>query len=124
MTTLRTATAGLAALIFVCGILVAKAQDTDKSHAKTRSITGCLQNGDNSHEYKLIAKSGGRWDLKSDSVNMSEHVGHMVKVTGVVSNATAHNMKEDIKQGVDKDSNETGDMTVTNMTMVSTSCPK
>jgi hypothetical protein len=123
MTKLRIATV-LAALIFVCGTLMANAQDTDQSHAKTRSITGCLQNGDNSHEYKLIAKDGGRWDLKSDSVNMSEHVGHMVKVTGVVSNATAHNMKEDMKKGVDKDSNETGDMTVTNLTMVSNSCRK
>ena len=123
MTTLRIAT-GLAALIFVCGALMANAQDTDKSHAKTRSITGCLQNGDNSKEFKLIAKDGGRWDLKSDSVNMDEHVGHLVKVTGVVSNATAHNMKEDIKKGVDKDSKETGDMTVTNLTMVSDSCPK
>src|ERR1700751_1584013 len=123
MTKLRIATV-LAALIFVCGTLMAKAQDTDQSHAKTRPITGCLQNGDNSHEYKLIAKDGGRWDLKSDSVNMSEHVGHMVKVTGVVSNATADNMKEDVKKGVDKDSKETGDMTVTNLTMVSASCPK
>jgi len=123
MTKLGIAT-GLAALILVCGTLMANAQDTEKSHAKTRSITGCLQNGDNSNEYKLIAKDGGRWDLKSDSVNMSEHVGHVVKVTGVVSNATAHNMKEDMKKGVDKDSKETGDMTVTNLTMVSDSCPK
>jgi hypothetical protein len=123
MTKLRIAT-GLAALIFICGASMANAQDSDKSHAKSRSITGCLQNGDNSNEYKLIAKDGGRWDLKSDSVNMSEHVGHSVKVTGVVSNSTAHNMKEDMKKGVDKDSKETGDMTVTNLTMVSNSCPK
>jgi len=123
MTKVRIAT-GLAALIFVCGTLMANAQDTDKSHAKTRSITGCLQNGDNSKEYKLIAKDGGQWDLKSDSVDMGEHVGHTVKVTGVVSNATAHNMKEDIKSGVDKGAKETGDMTVTNLTMVSSSCPK
>jgi len=123
MTRIRIAT-GLAGVIFVCGTLMANAQDTDNSHAKSRSITCCLQNGDNSKEYKLIAKDGGRWDLKSDSVNMSEHVGHTVKVTGVVSNATAHNMKEDIKQGVGKDEHETGDMTVTNLKMVSTSCPK
>ena len=123
MTKTRIAT-GLAGLIFICGTLMANAQDTDNSHAKSRSITGCLQNGDNSKEYKLIAKDGGRWDLKSDSVNMSEHVGHEVKVTGVVSNATAHNMKEDIKQGVGKDEHETGDMTVTNLKMVSTNCPK
>jgi len=123
MTKLRIA-AGLFALIFACGILVGNAQETDNSHAKTRSITGCLQKGDNSHEFKLIARDGGRWDLKSDAVNMEEHVGHTVKVTGVVSNATAHNMKEDIKKGVDKDANETGDMTVTNLKMVSTSCSK
>jgi hypothetical protein len=48
-------------------------------------------------------------------------------MTGVVSNATLHGVKEDAKSeakehGVDKDSTEHGHMTVTNAKMVSDSC--
>jgi aspartokinase-like uncharacterized kinase len=40
---------------------------------------------------------GGTWEIKSDSVKLDEHVGHTVKVTGVVSIATAHGVKEEGK---------------------------
>jgi hypothetical protein len=36
--------------------------------------------------------------FKSDAVALSEHVGHTVKVTGVVSNGAAHGAKEDAKE--------------------------
>jgi hypothetical protein len=47
----------------------------------------------------------------------------------VVSNATAHGMKEDAKgemqeHGMDKHDTEHGHMTVTDLTMVSDSCQK
>jgi hypothetical protein len=52
-----------------------------------------------------------------------------VKITGVVSNATDHGMKEDAKgemqeHGMDKHDTEQGHMTVTDLTMVSDSCQK
>jgi hypothetical protein len=109
---------------------LAIAQDTTKTtHKKTRTLTGCLQKGDDANEYNLAAKGGGTWEIKSDSVKLEEHVGHTVKITGVVSNATAHGMKEDTKEemkehGMDKGATEHGHMTVTDLTMVSQTCQR
>jgi hypothetical protein len=112
-------------VIFVLVIFVATvtpAQDTKDTGKKTRTLTGCLTKGDDAKEFHLTAQDGGKWDLKSDSVKLAEHVGHTVKVVGVVESATAHGMKEDVKTAVDEDAKETGDLTVTNATMVSASC--
>ena len=107
-------------LLTVVGQLVA--QDDAKTAAKTRTISGCLSKGDDKGEYHITASDGSRWDVKSDNVNLAEHVGHSVKATGVVSNATAHGVKEAVKTGVDSKSKETGDIRVTELTMVSDSC--
>ena len=120
----------LALFLFAGTAGLATAQDTTKTtHKKTRTLTGCLQKGDDANEYKLTTAKGGTWEIKSDSVKLGEHVGHTVKITGVVSNATAHGMKEDAKaemkeHGMDKHATEHGHMTVTNLTMVSDSCKK
>jgi hypothetical protein len=107
---------------------LATAQDAKKTtHKKTRTLTGCLQKAEDAKEYNLTTKDGGTWEIKSDSVKLAPHVGHTMTVTGVVSNATLHGVKEDAKSeakehGVDKDSTEHGHMTVTNAKMVSDSC--
>jgi hypothetical protein len=109
---------------------LATAQDTTKTtHKKTRTLTGCLQKGEDANEYNLTAKDGGTWEINSDSVKLDEHVGHTVKITGVVPNAMAHGMKEDTKEemkehGMDKHATEHGHLTVTDLTMVSDTCPK
>ena len=109
---------------------LATAQDTTKTtHKKTRTLSGCLQKGDDANEYKLTTAKGGTWEIKSDSIKLGDHVGHTVTITGVVSNAEMHGMKEDAKaeakeHGVDKDSTEHGHMAVTNLKMVSDSCKK
>ena len=109
---------------------LATAQDTTKTtHKKARTLRGCLQKSDDANEYKLTTAKGGTWELKSDSVNLGEHAGHTVTVTGVVSHAKMHGMKEDTKSeakehGMDKGSTEHGHMTVTNLEMVSESCRK
>jgi len=122
---------GLIALFVFAGAAgLASAQDTTKTtHKKTRTLTGCLQKSEDAHEYNLTTKSGATWEIKSDSVKLDEHVGHTVKVTGVVSNAMAHGMKEDTKQemkehGMDKSATEHGHLTVTHLTMVSDGCAK
>jgi|GEM_PF-1571910 len=96
---------------------------------KARTLTGCVQKGEDANEYNITSKDGGTWEIKSDSVKLDEHVGHEVKITGVVSNATAHGMKEDVKQemkehGMDKHATEHGHMTVTDLTVVSDTCQK
>ena len=109
---------------------LAAAQDTTKTtHKKTRTLTGCLQKGDDANEYNLTTKKGSTWEIKSDSVKLGEHVGHTVTITGVVANATAHGMKEDVKEemkehGMDKHTAERGHMTVTDLSMVSDTCQK
>jgi uncharacterized protein DUF5818 len=123
-------TAFLTLFMFAVTAGLATAQDTTKTtHKKTRTLTGCLQTGDSTDEYKLTTAKGGTWELHSDSLKLGDHVGHTVRITGVVSNATLHGMKEDVKaeakeHGVAKHSTEHGHITVTYVKMVSDSCAK
>src|ERR1700730_8682703 len=109
---------------------LATAQNTTKAtHKKTRTLTGCLQKGEDANEYNLTAKGGATWEIMSDSVKLDDHVGHTVTVTGVVSHHKEHAMKEDAKaemkeHGMDKDTKEHGHMTVADLTMVSDTCSK
>jgi hypothetical protein len=120
----------LALFMFAGATGLATAQDTkETTHKKTRTLTGCLQKGDDAKEFNLTTGKGGTWEIKSDSVDLAPHVGHTVKVTGVVSNAAMHGVKEDAKaeakeHGIDKNSTEHGHLTVTNVKMVSDSCKK
>ena len=110
----------------------ASAQDEAKktTHEKVRTLTGCLEKTESDpNEYQLTTKAGGTWEIKSDAVKMAPHIGHTVTITGVVSNATAHGLKEDTKteareHGIDKDSTEHGHMAVTSLKMVSDSCSR
>jgi hypothetical protein len=124
----KIAMAFLALFVFAGTVGLAPAQ-TKTTHKKVRTLSGCLQTGDSTNEYKFTTTKGGTWELKSDSVKLGDHVGHSVTITGVVSNAKMHGMKEDAKaeakeHGMDKDSTEHGSMTVTNLTMVSDTCKK
>jgi hypothetical protein len=118
----------IALFMFVGTAGLAAARDTTKTtHKKTRTLTGCLQKGEDANEYNFAAKGGGTWEIKSDTVKLDEHVGHTVKIVGVVSNATAHGMKEDMKEemkehGMNKHTSERGHMTVTHLTMVGDTC--
>lgn len=126
----KIAMAFLALFVFGGTLGLATAQDTTKTtHKKTRTLTGCLQKGDDANEYKLTTAKGSTWEIKSDSLKLGDHVGHTVTISGIVSNATLHGVKEDAKaeakeHGIDKDSTEHGHMTVTNLKMVSDSCKK
>ena len=123
--------AGFIAVMMVATIVgLATAQTTEKAtHKKTRTLTGCLQKGEDANEYNLTAKDGATWEIKSDSVKLDDHVGHSVAVTGVVAHPKEHAMKEDAKaemkeHGMDKDAKEHGHLTATALTMVSDTCQK
>jgi hypothetical protein len=126
----KIAMAFLALFMFAGTAGLATAQDTTKTtHKKTRTLTGCLQKGDEASEYRLTTAKGGTWEIKSDSLKLGDHVGHTVTITGVVPNATVHGAKEDTKaeakeHGMDKDSTEHGHLTATHLKMVSESCSK
>ena len=82
-----------------------------------------------SNEYLLTANDGSTWEVRSDNVSLADHVGHQVSATGVVTNATAHNLKEDAKDAaadahMKKGNSEHGHMKITDVQMVNDACQK
>lgn len=121
----------LLCLVLACAAsILVKADDSSaKGKSDTRTITGCLSQGDSAKEFNLKANDGSTWEVRSSTVSLADHVGHEITATGVVSNATAHNMKEDAKDmahdtGVTKHNNEHGHMKITDVQMVSESCSR
>jgi hypothetical protein len=113
--------------LVLCVILAACTFGFAKEKANVRDVTGCLAKGDSAKEFMLTGNDGSTWEVRSSKVALAEHVGHTVTATGVVSNATAHNMKEDAKDaakdsGMKKTDAEHGHLTVTEVKMVSDSC--
>jgi|SRR5579871_6419586 hypothetical protein len=118
----------LVATLLVFSVCWSLAQDSgEKSKASTRTITGCLSQGDESSEFRLTGQDGSTWEVRSDSVDLAKHVGHQIEATGAVEHSKMHNMKEDTKDtaedaGVKKSNNEHGHLKVTDVRMVSDSC--
>lgn len=113
--------------LLLCVILAGCTFGVAKEKADVRDITGCLSKGDSAKEFVLTGNDGSTWEVDSGKVVLAEHVGHTVTATGVVSNATMHNMKEDAKDaakdsGATKTNDEHGHLTVTQVKMVSDSC--
>ena len=113
-------------LVF-CVILAACTFGVAKEKADVRDVTGCLAKGDSAKEFMLTGSDGSTWEVRSSKVALAEHLGHTVTATGVVSNATMHNMKEDAKDaaqdsGMKKTDAEHGHLTVTDVKMISDSC--
>ena len=119
----------LLCLVLTCAASIAlMATDSPgKGKSDTRTITGCLSQGDNAKEFNLKADDGSTWEVRSSNLSLAKHVGHKVTVTGVVSNSTGHNLKEDTKDmahdtGIKKDNHEHGHLKATDVQMVSDSC--
>ena len=115
----------------LCLILVAFAVSwgnaQEKSKSDVRTITGCLAKGDSANEFNLTGNDGSTWEVRSSAVDLASHVGHTVSATGVVSNSSMHNMKEDTKDmakdsGMKKDNSEHGHLKITDLQMVSETC--
>ena len=124
-------------IVFLAGVLLlsgcaSSAFAQDKPKSKVRTITGCLSKAKGGDEYLLTGKNGSTWEVHSkdssnSQVSFSDHVGHTVTATGVVSHSKLHNLKEDAKEtakdtGATKEDKEHGHLTVTSIKMVSESC--
>jgi hypothetical protein len=122
---------------FLAGLLLlsgsaSSAFAQDKPKSKVRTITGCLTKAQGGDEYLLTGRNGSTWEVhsrdSSDSqVSLSDHVGHTITATGVVSHSKLHNLKEDAKEtakdtGATKEDKEHGHLTVTSIKMVNESC--
>ena len=116
----------LTAVTLVLGLYVTQAGFAEEkgSGAKT-TVTGCLQKGDEANEFSITGEDGKTYGLRSSSVDLAKHLGHKVTVTGTLKAESAEKEKNESKAAEaaeKKASPETGDIHVTNLTMVSDSC--
>jgi hypothetical protein len=94
---------------------LARAQsNTDK--AKNMTVTGCLVQGNQADQF-TITDNGKTHDLKSSTMNLKDHVGHKVTVTGKVAPEDAS------KAGTTGGKTPETRLDITKLTMVSTTCP-
>src|SRR5882762_3944986 len=118
----------LTAVCMVLGLYLTPAglADSDKKSAGTETtVTGCLQKGDEADEFSITGEDGKTYGLRSSSVDLSKHLGHKVTVTGTLKPESAEKEKSESKATEareKKGSMEAGDVTVTDVTMVSDSC--
>ncbi len=99
-------------------------ESQEKSASQPKTVTGCLQKGDQPDEFSITGKDGKSWDLRSSAVKLADHVGHQVTVTGSPTReAKAEEKKEgQVEKAAGKE--ELGELRVTSLKMVSQSCTK
>src|SRR5581483_1886116 len=90
--------------------------------AGSKTVTGCLQKGDEAGEYSITGEDGKTYGLRSKTVKLSQHLGHKVTVTGTFKAESAEKEKGEAEEHEKKESTEAGDIRVTDLKMVSDKC--
>jgi hypothetical protein len=114
----------LALTLFSAGLTSAPllmAQQSSTSSSAPVSVTGCLAQGDGANEYSIKGEDGKTYGLlASGSVNMKPHLGHKVTVTGTPAKEVEKSEKTPATTARTQESEH---LRVTDLKMVSTSCP-
>jgi hypothetical protein len=86
------------------------------------SITGCVQHGSDAGGYYIMA-DGKMYEVMGHGVNIAEHVGHTVTVTGhTVKLPQAQEAKKEASEKAEAGSGPYADFQVTSLKMVSANC--
>jgi hypothetical protein len=91
-----------------------------QAKSETKTVTGCLQKGDEPNEYSITDTSGKIYEMRSSEVKLADHLGHKVTVTGRMKGERDED--EDEEREAKGSKKEAGYIQVANLTMVSTSC--
>jgi lipid-binding SYLF domain-containing protein len=106
--------------------VAANKTSTRRPAALNKSVTGCLQNADQSGQFSVASQDGKTWLVHSDVVKLDAHVGHEVTVTGAAHNVKAQVGRENkdgqMEPAASKES--FGDLRVTSLKMVSDNCTR
>jgi len=102
-----------------CVVAFAASAQQSAKKAASKTVSGCLQKGDEADEFSLTGDDGKRYDLRSSAVKLGEHVGHKVTVTGSFKPEGQEKDEDEAKEGGKK---EAGDIQVKSLKMVSSSC--
>jgi hypothetical protein len=108
------------AVVLIAYVILVAAQE--KSAGGKTTVTGCLQKGDEPGEYSITGEDGKTYGLRSKAVNLSEHLGHKVTVTGTLRPESSEKEKGEASEHGKKEAAEAGDIRVTNLKMVSDKC--
>jgi len=112
----------LVLFVFALGAYVTPgASAQEKSGGKT-TVIGCLQKGDEAGEYSITGEDGKTYGLRSQTVKLSQHVGHKVTITGTLRAESAEKEKGEAEEHEKKQAAEAGDIRVTDLKMVSDKC--
>jgi hypothetical protein len=99
-------------------------KQAEKPAKETKTVTGCLQKGDETGEFSIAGEDGKLWGLRSKNVKLEDHVGHKVTVIGTIkAESRAETKKEgEVVKASKKD--EYTDLRVTSVQMISDTCAK
>jgi len=122
MTAFKKLSLWLALLAFVSLLpMLLSAQETGGKHSAC--VTGCLKPGTDTGGYYLIGQDGKMYEFTGSAVNLAEHVGHTVTVTGhTVKLSEAQESKKVQSEKAEAGSIAYGDFRATGVTMVSANC--
>ena len=100
------------------------AQEPQKPASPDKTVTGCVQKGDQPGEVSITGEDGRIWELHSTTGKLDEHINHKVTVTGTVTRDTkaADKKAGEVENAAGKQ--EYGDLLVSSLTMVSKTCSK
>ena len=113
----------LLAFALALGVYVSpRASAQEKAAGGKTTVTGCLQKGDEPGEYSITGEDGKTYGLRSKAVNLSQHLGHKVTITGTLRPESAEKEKGEAEEHEKKEAAEVGDIRVTDLKMVSDTC--
>ena len=100
------------------------AQLTPTAASQLMTVTGCLQKGPQPGEATITGTDGKSYGLRSDSVTLDQHVGHQVTITGTPTHETKAEEKKEgqVEKAASKEAY--GNLSVTDLKMVSETCTK
>jgi hypothetical protein len=113
---------GLLLFVFALGAYVTPSVSAQEKAGSNTTVTGCLQKSDEAGEYSITGEDGKTYGLRSKTVNLSQHLGHKVTITGTLRAESAEKEKGEAEEHEKKEAAEAGDIRVTDLKMVSDKC--
>jgi hypothetical protein len=98
------------------------AKNTMSTHHMV-NVTGCLKKGTEDGGYYITDKDGTMWELSSKTVNLAEHVNHIVSISGhEMPRSQADEAKVAESEKSESGGSKYADLKVAQLKMVSESC--
>jgi len=118
--------AGVSVLVVGLSGLMSAQQNASKSSdssMKTKSITGCVNKGQEAGGYFLKDDNGKTWELTDSDDKVADHVGHKVTLTGMSTKETkSEEAKIATAEKAEGNGKHSGDFRVSSVKMISDSC--